>query len=70
VFSVQSSIVQRPDGTFAVLLHREDGSTIFGPVGEFATIEEAKAVGTEILSVGMKLLHDRGIVAYRNGAQN
>jgi hypothetical protein len=63
---VQSSIVQYPnDGLYGVVLHWEDGTILVGPVGEFATVEEAKAAGSAILTRGMELLRQQGFTARR-----
>ena len=55
-----SSIVQDPYGSYAVLIHLEDGRRVLGPVGAFATQAEAEAAGSEILARAMRKMADEG----------
>ncbi len=62
---VGSSIVTNPNGKFGVVIHWIDGDIICGPQGNFDTVEEAKAAGTQILNVSMAKMREQGLAPHR-----
>lgn len=62
---IGSSIVQNPNGKFGVVIHWVDGDIILGPRGDLDTIEEAKALGSELLQISRALMQEQGIATHK-----